>query len=162
METNNEFPVRVVANKETKAILNVSAKNPEYGNIILKQQKISVDDGGFAVLKTVSTLLQGTIETLQGLSKNWYEGKAIEGKIQVLESMEPFNTKDPANDIKKAGDTGIVLTVGGAPIYRKTVWDPTGSKVDTHVQHDNKAELRAAYEAQKAAAMSEESDFQIG
>lgn len=160
MENSKKFPVRVVANKETKAIINVSANNPEYGSIILKQEKVTIDDGGFAAIKVVSTLIQGKVEVLQKL--NYYDGQALEGKIQVLESMEPFSEKYPENDLKKAGETGIVLTVDGAPIYRKTLWDMSGSKTDITVQHDNKAELRAAYEAQKVSAMSEESDFQIG
>ena len=160
MENSKKFPVRVVANKETKAVINVSANNPEYGSIILKQEKVAIDDRGFAAIKAVSTLIQGKVEVLQKL--NYYDGQVLEGKIQVLESMEPFSEKYPENDLKKAGETGIILTVDGAPIYRKTLWDMSGSKTDITVQHDNKQELRAAYDAQKAAAMSEESDFQIG
>jgi hypothetical protein len=160
MEQSKKFPVRVVANKETGAIVNVSDNNPEYGYITLQQEKLVIDDNGFGKLKTLSALLQGTVEMLQGL--NYYSGQAVEGKIHVKESMEPFSAKYPEKDIKKAGATEIVCTVDGDPIYRKAIWDITGSKEDVYIQHNNIDELRAAFNAQKAEAMQEDSDFQIG
>ena len=79
------------------------------------------------------------------------------------ESLEPFSSKNPDRDLKVAGETGIVCTQGGSPIYRKTVYDPTGSKAESFVQHDNVEELRAAYEASKVqGAMKPNEDFSIG
>lgn len=153
--------VKVVANATTGAVVNVSENNPEYGYIRLEQTKAIVDDNGFLKPRTVSTLLQGSVSDLQGLG--FFSGQEVDGKIQIKESLEPFSTKSPERDLKKAGETGIICTQAGAPIYRKTVYDMSGSKKDTFVQHDNVAELRAAYDAQKASgAMKANEDFSIG
>ena len=153
--------VKVVANATTGAVVNVSENNPEYGYIRLEQTKAIVDDNGFLKPRTISALLQGTVEDLQSLS--FFAGQEVEGKIQIKESLQPFNEKNPERDLKKAGETGIVCTQGGSPIYRKTVYDMSGSKKDVFEQHDNVEELRAAYEAQKASgAMKPNADFSIG
>tara|TARA_B100000900_G_scaffold364730_1_gene339525 strand:+ start:71 stop:547 length:477 start_codon:yes stop_codon:yes gene_type:complete len=153
--------VKVVANATTGAVVNVSESNPDYGYIRLEQTKPIVDDNGFFKPRTISTLLQGNFNELTGMG--FFNGQELPGKIQIKESLEAFNTRNPERDIKKAGDTGIVCTQGGAPIYRKTVYDMTGSKTDTFVQHDNIEELRAAYEAQKVpSAVKPNADFSIG
>lgn len=153
--------VKVVANATTGAVVNVSESNPDYGYIRLEQTKAIVDDNGFFKPRTISTLLQGNFNELTGMG--FFNGQELPGKIQIKESLEAFNSKNPERDVKKAGDTGIVCTQGGAPIYRKTVYDMTGSKADTFVQHDNIEELRAAYEAQKApSAIKPNADFSIG
>jgi len=153
--------VRVVANATTGAIVNVSENNPEYGYVKLEQKRPFIDDNGFLKPRNISTLLQGSVADLTDME--FFAGQELEGNIQVKESMEPFSKKYPENDLKKAGETGIVCTVGGEPIYRKTIYDMTGSKADTLVQHDNVAELRAAYNAQNSnGAMQPNEDFSIG
>ena len=153
--------VKVVANATTGAVVNVSENNTEYGYVRLEQKRPFIDDNGFLKPRTVSTLIQGEVVDLQ--DQKYFAGQELEGNIQVKESMEPFNTKYPENDLKKAGETGIICTLGGSPIYRKTVYDPTGSKADVLVQHDNVEELRAAYNAQNAkTAVKPNEDFSIG
>ena len=155
---SNQKKVRVVANATTGAVVNVSENNPEYGYVRLEQKRPFIDDNGFLKPRTITTLLQGSVADLTDME--FFAGQELEGNIQVKESMEPFSKKYPENDLKKAGETGIVCTVGGAPIYRKTVYDMSGSKSDELVQHDNIAELRAAYEAQKASgAIKPNADF---
>ncbi len=153
--------VKVVANATTGAIINVSENNPDYAYIRLEQKRPFIDDNGFLKPRTVSTLLQGSVVDLTDME--FFAGQELDGNIQVRESLDPFNKKYPENDLKKAGETGIVCTINGAPIYRKTVYDMTGSKKDELVQHDNIAELRAAYEASKAQnAMTPNEEFSIG
>lgn len=153
--------VKVVANATTGAVVNVSENNPEYGYVRLEQTKAVIDDNGFLKNRTISTLLQGEVLALQGMG--FFAGQELDGRICIQESLEPFNSKNPERDLKVAGATGIVCTKGGSAIYRKTVYDPTGSKAETFVQHDNVEELRAAYEAQRAgAAMKPNADFSIG
>ena len=137
--------VKVVANATTGAVVNVSENNPEYGYVKLEQKRPFIDDNGFLS------------------DMEFFAGQELDGNIQVRESLNPFSKKYPENDLKKAGETGIVCTQGGSPIYRKTVYDMAGSKKDEFVQHDNIAELRAAYEASKAQnAMKPNEDFSIG
>ena len=153
--------VKVVANATTGAVVNLSANNPEYGYIRLEQTKAIIDDNGFLKNKTISTLLQGEATDLQTLG--FFAGQELAGKICIQESLEAFNSKNPERDLKVAGQTGIVCTKGGSPIYRKTVYDPTSTKSEAYVQHDNVDELRAAYEAQRAqGAMKPNEDFSIG
>jgi hypothetical protein len=153
--------VKVVANATTGAIINVSENNPDYAYIRLEQTKAIVDDNGFLKNRTVSALLQGDTQELTNLG--WFVGQDLPGKICIKESLEPFNSKNPDRDLKVAGETGIICTVEGSPIYRKTVWDPTGSKAETFVQHDNVEELRAAYEASKVQnAVKPNEEFSIG
>tara|TARA_Y100000592_G_scaffold42114_1_gene66956 strand:- start:10065 stop:10541 length:477 start_codon:yes stop_codon:yes gene_type:complete len=153
--------VKVVANATTGAIVNVSENNPDYAYIRLEQTKAIVDDNGFLKNRTISALLQGDTTELRDL--NWFAGQEVPGKICIKESLEAFNSKNPDRDLKVAGETGIVCTVEGSPIYRKTIWDPTGTKAESFVQHDNVEELRAAYEAQKVSgAIKPSEEFSIG
>ena len=152
--------VKVVANTTTGAVVNVSENNPEYGYVKLEQKRPFIDDNGFLKPRTVSTLLQGAVEDLSDME--FFAGQELDGNIQVRESLNPFSKKYPENDLKKAGETGIVCTQEGSPIYRKTIYDMTGSKKDEFVQHDNIAELRAAYEVSKTKdAMKPNEDFAI-
>jgi hypothetical protein len=153
--------VKVAANATTGAIVNVSENNPDYAYIRLEQTKAIVDDNGFLKNRTISALLQGDTQDLRDLA--WFENQEVPGKICIKESLEAFNSKNPERDLKKAGDTGIICSVEGSPIYRKTTWDPTGTKVESYVQHDNVAELRAAYDAKQSnKALTPNDDFSIG
>jgi len=153
--------VKVVANATTGSVINVSENNPDYAYVRLEQKRPFIDDNGFLKPRTVSTLIQGNVEDLRDME--FFAGQELEGNIQVKESLEPFSSKYPDRDLKVAGETGIVCTQGGSPIYRKTVYDPTGTKTDQPVQHDNIEELRAAYEAQQApSAMKPNDEFSIG
>jgi len=150
--------VKVVAINETGAVINQSTTNPEYGHVRLEQSRTIVDDNGFLRRKVVSTLLHGTMDELQ--ATGFYAGQELPGNIVIKESLEPFNSKNPERDLKIAGETGIICKVGDSPIYRKTVYSSASNAEDTLVQHDNVAELRAAYEMQaKSSAISANTDF---
>jgi len=150
--------VKVIAINETGSVINQSTTNPEYGHIRLEQSRTMVDDNGFLRRKVVSTLLHGTMDELQ--ATGFYAGQELPGNIVIKESLEPFNAKNPERDLKIAGETGIICKVGDSPIYRKTVYSSASNAEDTLVQHDNVAELRAAYEMQaKSSAISANTDF---
>jgi hypothetical protein len=148
--------VKVVADATSGAVVNVSENNPIYGYIRLEQTRVMIDDNGFVKPKTISTLLQGEVETLQSLG--FYNGQELPGKISIIESLEAFNKKNPERDLKIAGETGIVCTVAGAPIYRKTVYSASVNAEDTLIKHDNVDQLRAAY-ANKSAAIKANTNF---
>lgn len=126
------------------AVIVQSKNNPDYGYVRLEQIRTLIDDeSGFLRRKTVSTLLHGTVEDLQlsGFTAN----QELPGKVIVQEALEPFNKRDPEREIKKAGETGIVLKLEGNPIYRRTIYTTTPSMEDVIVKHDNKVELQKAY-----------------
>ena len=119
--------VVVLADETTGAVVNVSNNNPEYGYIRVQQIRTMIDDNGFLRRKPVSALIPGTLAELK--ESGFFAGQQLDGKIVVEESLEPFNDKTPERDLKVAGETGIVCTLGGLPIYRRTKFsfDATGA-----------------------------------
>jgi hypothetical protein len=134
--------VIVTADATTNSVVNVS-ENPEYGWIRVEQVRTMVDDNGFLKRKVVSAIVPGLLSDLQ--SSGFFSGQQLDGKIVVQESLEPFNKKTPERDLKIAGDTGVVCSIGGLPIYRKTVWSLDATAQDTLIKHDNVEQLRNAY-----------------
>lgn len=137
--------VVVLADETTGAVVNVSQNNPEYGYLRVQQVRTMIDDNGFLRRKPVSALIPGTVDELQ--ASGFFAGQELDGKIIVEESLEPFNEKNPDRDLKIAGETGIVCTLGGLPIYRRTKMSFDGSLTDTLIKHDNVEQLREAYQA---------------
>lgn len=154
--------VIVLADETTGAVVNVSTNNPEYGYIRVQQVRTMIDDNGFLRRKPISALIPGTLVELQ--DSGFFAGQQLDGKIIVEESLTPFNDKTPERDLKIAGETGIVCTVNGSPIYRRTKFSFDGAVSDTLVKHDNVEQLRAAYSVQtgKSAAVRPNDDFSIG
>jgi hypothetical protein len=144
-------------------VINQSVANPDYGNVKLQQVRTMVDDNGFLRRKVVSTLLQGHMNELQ--QTGFYSGQELQGNILIIESLEPFNKKNPERDIKIAGETGIICKVEGNPIYRKTLYSLSSNLTDTLIKHDNVDEMRAAYAnanaKTKSKAMEPSKEFDI-
>jgi hypothetical protein len=145
---------------ETGAVINVSENNPDYGYVRVQQTRTMVDDNGFLRRKSITALLPALIEDLQEM--NLYAGQALDGKIVIEESLNPFNKKNPERDLKIAGETGIKCTLGGLPIYRRTKFSFNESTPDVTVEHDNVDELRNAYASQLSnQAIKPSEDFSI-
>jgi hypothetical protein len=104
-----------------------------------------IDDNGFLKRRIVSALIPGKIEDLQ--ATGFYASQVLNGRVVVQEALLPFNQKNPERDLKIAGDTGILCTLGGLPIYRRTVFSFNEGLQDDLIKHDNVEELRAAYAA---------------
>jgi len=134
--------VIVTADATTNSVVNVS-ENPEWGYIRVQQVRTMIDDNGFLKRKSVSAIVPALLSDLQ--ESGFFAGQQLDGKILVEESLEPFNKKTPERDLKIAGETGIVCTFGGLPIYRRTKYTLDGSATDNLIKHDNVEELRAAY-----------------
>jgi hypothetical protein len=138
--------VKVVGDAQGN-VINQSS-NPLYGHVKVVQIRTVFDDKGFMRARPVNALIHGTIEDLK--LAGYYAGQELPGKVIINESLEPFNTENPERDLKIAGKTGIICSVEGNPIYRKTVYSPFSNAEDTLIQHDNVEALREAYEAEKA------------
>lgn len=136
--------ITVLADEATGTVVNVSQNNPDYGYIRVQQIRTMIDDNGFLRRKPVSALIPGTVDELK--ATGFFANQQLDGKIVVEESLEPFNDKEPTRDLKVAGETGIVCTLGGLPIYRRTKMSFDGTAADTLVKHDNIEELRQAYQ----------------
>lgn len=140
--------VIVLADEATKNVVNVSLNKPEYGYIRVQQVRTVVDDNGFLRRKVVTALSPGITSEL--IEMGFYAGQQLEGKIIIEESLEPFNKETPERDLKIAGETGIICTYAGLPIFRRTKFSFDPSAPDILIKHDNSDELRAAYNASKS------------
>lgn len=139
-----ENPIYVAAD-ETGGVVTVSQNNPEYGWVMFTQDTPHVANGWLTV-KTRRARVMGKVEMLE---KTYTGGQEIKtGKIVVKEQLTPFTDNEQADrDLKIAGNTGIICSVNGEPIYRRVeyVLDPNAQ--DTFVQHDNGEEIRQAIAA---------------
>jgi hypothetical protein len=149
--------VKVVGD-ETGNVINQSVNNPEYGYVRVEQTKTMFDENSFLRRKSVSALIHGYMEDLK--AEGYFVGQELPGKVVVIESIKPFSEKNPSQGIKKAGNTGIVCTIEGLPIYRKTIYSQTATAEDVLVKHDNVEVIRNAFtvEAKPSAVNSSASD----
>lgn len=146
----DSLKVKVTADA-AKNVVVPSKNNPEWGHIRVVQERIIVDDRGFARKKPVSALIPGLIGDLKAF--NWKADQEVKGTIIFKEQLVPFNPKDPDRDYKVAGKTGVVCCIDGQPIYRKTFYNADPDAKDVHilddhgnpVSHNNGDAIRAAY-----------------
>jgi hypothetical protein len=119
----------------------IQTNNPEVYYVKLIQYRMEVNRRGFVNRKPYVTFLKGSLENLRSLGVE--NKKTLPGNIVVEESTSPFGD-DPSQNLKKAGNTGIVLyTVDGEPIYRQTFWDKSGTERDILIAHANGDEIKA-------------------
>jgi hypothetical protein len=112
--------------KKHSGIIMKSVNNPEYGAIMLIEERDSFS-GGFANGKRKRVgLLKGKVENLESLK--WVEGQVVPFKIVYKDSLEEFY---PGQEPKKYPDTnsdgtpnakaGQLVTCMGAPIYTNKI-----------------------------------------
>lgn len=151
--------VTVIADEATGAVINQSPNNPKFGFVRIQQIRTMIDDNGFLKRKPVNALIQGEIDVLK--ESGFYAGQIIDGRIVIEEALTPFNTKNPERDLKVAGETNIVCTLAGQPIYRRTKLSLANNAEDKFIKHDNVEELRSAYNKSKSKIVPNE-DFNLG
>lgn len=98
-------------------------------------------------------LQRGRVTSLQTQYK---AGMNLGGRIVSEDTMTPPNASNVDQDLKYANEAlrtaGIPMKVGDAPIYNIRYWEPTGTVLDTRIEHTNQAELEAFTAADKAAS----------
>jgi hypothetical protein len=146
-----------VADATTGSVIVKSENNADWGYVRLEQTRLVIEDSGFMKSKVVSALVHGTISELQ--KAGFYAGQELPGGIYVKESLEPFNKVNPERDLKIAGSTGIVCTLNGQPIFRKTYYTMAANAQDVIVKHDNVDQIRAAYDGQPSTAINANTNF---
>jgi hypothetical protein len=132
--------VKVTADN-SGAVVIPSKNNPVYGYIRVEQKRTIMNEQGWVETRTLSALLNGEVDVLKSL--NYRPNQSLEGTIRIVERMEPFNKKFPKKNIKIAGDSGVVCTIEGEPIYRNCFYSEDPEAEDILVQHDNTEEIRA-------------------
>jgi hypothetical protein len=153
--------VKIVADATTGAVVRVSENNPDFASVRVEQTRMVIGNNNFIERKTVSALLQGSTTDLSLMG--FYAGQELPGTIVIEESLTAFNKKTPERDLKVAGDTGIICTVGGQPIYRRAVYSSASNAQDTLIKHDNVEQLRSAYSTANSSAIKNAAgqDFNI-
>jgi len=139
----------IVSSNEDGSVISLSKNNPEYGYIRVSQRRLVINKKGWVNLKELSALVQADVETLKQLE--WKPQQQLAGHIVIKESVEPFSPENSDKDLKIAGDSDVICSIEGQPIYRKCFYDPTGNDVDSLIQHDNIEEIRSAMSLVKIA-----------
>lgn len=154
------------ANEKSGEIITVFPNAPERGYVTLQSSQL-VRSGTNLNKRTRTFLMSATVEILTEYVA-MFKGKPLPGQIvakEFLESELPANFKSRLNKkaeyedaiapfIKRAGQRGPELTLGGERILRFTDYDESGDDVDTTIAHDNVeaiAEWRAEVAAQTAS-----------
>lgn len=155
--------VRVTADATGNVVVQ-SQNNPEYGYIRVEQDRVIFDDNGFMSRRPVSAIINGLVSDLQSL--NWAKDKTLPGNIVVKESLTPFSKKRPEADHKIAGKTGIICSVNGQPVYRKTIYTTVSNAEDVIVKHDNTEAIRNKFaeiqaSESKSSALTPSVDFNL-
>lgn len=140
------------------------SENPEYGYVRLEQKK-SIYSGSWLNVKKISALLHAKIEDFQAIGIK--DQTELPGNIVIVESTTPFDSDNPDRDLKIAGKTGIVCCYYGEPIYRKTMYDSTGTLQDELIPHTNGDDIKQANAQNQSSAVNnlfkmnqEQSDFE--
>lgn len=139
----------MIVGDATGNVINIS-ENPEFGYLRLKQETMKIGRGGWLRFENRTALIHGTVADLQ--KADYRANQKLPGKIVVVESLVPFNDKNPDRDLKVAGKTGVVLRVNDQPIYRQSFYTIDENATDELIQHDMdcRNEIREVMAAQKA------------
>jgi len=133
------------------SIINVYPNKPEYGSIRVEQILLVINDRGWLRKAKRSAFIKGKIEDL--LECNYKDGDKVNGKIVVVESLIPPQPDSPEKNLKMAGDTGVVCTIDGQPIYRECYFTPNEDARDEFIAHDNSTEIKQAQSASKTMSL---------
>jgi hypothetical protein len=165
--TNN---VMLTVNKQSGLLITpykkVGLDGIQKGYVVLTEESDEIS-GQWLNGETKSCLMKGAMPKLQKLVDK-YGKTGLPGKLVVREYvqsevpledfknflgddyMTDFSKKAEASGLmKRAGNKGVWLTLEGEPIWRFTEYDPTGTRADIKVQHDNGAMVKAEYAAQR-------------
>lgn len=138
----------VVTADKNGNVIGVSENNPEYGYVRVEQTGSFINDQGWLRISRRSALIKGLVKDL--VETGFTAGQELEGKIVVVESLNPFNPENPDRDLKIAGETGVVCRLDDQPIYRQTFYTTNPANQDQFVTHTNTEEIREVQAAQRA------------
>lgn len=154
----NKSVVKITANAQGLVVV-PSTNNPSFGYVRVEQESATFE-GGWMRRHTKSALISGSIEDLK--SAGFFKGQELPGQIVVSESLEPFNKENPDRDLKFAGNTGVVCTYEGKPIYRRAEFTSDLEATDSLIIHDNTEEIKQAQLGMKATAEKVDAPANLG
>ena len=137
----------VVSADQNGNVIGVSKNNPEYGYVRVEQTTTQINEQGWLKNVKRSALIKGLVQDL--VEAGFREGKEMQGKIVVRESLIPFNPENPDRDLKIAGDTGVICRIDDQPIYRQAFYTTNDNAQDQLIMHNNTNEIREVQSAQR-------------
>lgn len=155
--------VQIIPNSTTGSLITPFKNKPDYGYLQLSQTSM-IPEGTWVRERKRSTLLRAKCDVLERFVKS-HKSLTLPGNIVVKEYVESevpenlfeqfANKSLPASQsldsfVKRAGQDGVELCVGGERIMRFSVYDPTGQDTDVQVQHDNTDAVRESVSARNA------------
>lgn len=137
-----------VTSKNNKIVF--ASTNPgkeEFGYMRVESKNTSFEKG-WLKNEVRSALIRGKVKDLEALGMK--EGSTITGKIYVRESLTPFS---PTQDPKKNPESGAIITHGGQPVYRDSIFTADMSKADELLESD-KVEIAVEATANLASQLA--------
>ena len=140
----------VVTADKNGNVIGVSENNPDYGYVRVEQTGSFINDQGWLRVSKRSALIKGLVKDL--METGFTEGQELDGKVIVVESLNPFNPENPDRDLKIAGETGVVCRIDDQPIYRQSFYTTNNNLQDELIMHTNSEEIREVQAAQRAVS----------
>ncbi len=83
----------VVTADKNGNVIGVSENNPDYGYVRVEQTGSFINDQGWLRVSKRSALIKGLVKDL--METGFTEGQELDGKVIVVESLNPFNPENP-------------------------------------------------------------------
>ena len=131
--------------KNGNGVIAISKNNPEMGQIRVQEEKVEFQTTDLGSTFERKTKREAYVTISTSSSGNYFEGKEMPGQVIVLSSYTPFyDGQEPVMKQDNEGHWTIPYKdETGRMIYRKSVYDATGTKQDKLV---DAAALRAVLE----------------
>ena len=166
-------PIKISPNATTNELVTAYKSNPEYGYVILKQDKFINQDGWVRKVSR-STITKGEVESLkdyvaehtqrdiygnppspitgQLIVKEYVESEVPGEMLKAYVNQDVSYEEGITSFVKRVGKDGPEITLGGERILRFTVLTENISEPEVRVAHDNVEALAAWRAEQKAVA----------
>lgn len=130
---------------------NLGKDGKVYGFLRFEQQILDFHSS-VANVKVISALKSISLEAYEKAKTFLVPGMEMSGNIIVVETL----TKELGSQLKRAGnaENAPTCTFNGQPIYRRTEYVDDLSVVDTLIQHNNTAEIKAFQAATRTVALN--------
>ena len=131
--------------KNGSGVIAISKNNPEMAQIRVQEEKVEFQTTDLGSTFERKTKREAYVTINTSSSGNYFEGKEMPGQVIVLSSYTPFyDDQQPVMKQDNEGHWTIPFKdETGRMVYRKSVYDETGTKQDKLV---DAAALRAALE----------------
>ena len=132
--------VTITANPETGNVFtanaNVGKDGKQYGYFRVEASALDLSNG-FASVRKRSALIAISAEDFNGVKGSLTANSTLDGNIIHMDSITEENGYR-ALRVPSKEDSNVLISVksNGTQVYRKTVFDPTGTLVDVKLAYD--------------------------